>query len=109
MPCVMRQIICLTYGREVHPPLISVGGILLRGKGQIIYLMAAGGRRRNYRQNYEKQIAMPINLNLQFLKGRGGFRPGHGLLLSDGWVSEKVLLALSFAWQGAGSSSASNF
>lgn len=48
MPCVMKQIIHLAYGRERHPPFISVGGILLRGKGQITYLIAASGSRCNY-------------------------------------------------------------
>lgn len=67
----------------MHPPLISVGGISLKGKGQIIYLMAAGGSGCNYGQNYVKQIAIPMNLNLQFLKGGEEVRRWHRSLLSE--------------------------
>jgi hypothetical protein len=48
MPFVMKQIIHLAYGRERHPPFIPVGGIFLRGKGQITYLIAARGSQCNY-------------------------------------------------------------
>lgn len=81
------------------------GKILLRGKGQIIYLMAAGGSRCNYWQNYVKQMAMPINLNLQFLKAEREFwwltwvLPPWWVGFWDG-AGRKKMLALWFAWQG---------
>lgn len=88
----------------MHPPFISVGEILLRGKGQIIYLIAAGGSWCNYGQNYVKQIAMPINLNLQFLKGIEGISVASmgsasptGGFLRRGWHKEDVGLLVCLA------------
>lgn len=61
--------------------------MLLRGKGPITYLIAAGGSQCNYWQNYVKQIVLPINQILWFSKAEGEFC----------WFEQ----ALPLTWDGA--------
>lgn len=59
----------LNLGERSPPPVYFKGGNITQGKGPN---HLPNGCWCNYGQDYVRQIAMPINLNLQCLKGREG-------------------------------------
>lgn len=94
------------------PPICFSGGDITQGKGPNHF---PNGCRGNYGQNYVKQIAMPINRNLQCLKSReagiwaaglGSASPTGGFL--RGCRQRGRVSAFQFAGQGGGAAPAPN-